>query len=210
MPFFSQPSSPSVAVRWSQQQQQQKSMCKNCAGFLNRLWCRYVQGNQISTLDGIEVLQQLQVLNIGSNQLTNLKGISALPKLETLICASNNLKGRDALQGLQQCTEVTTFDVQDNKLDHPEVRNLKSKKTLRVLHFFKSVSSYCTRICRNWSSVAVSLAAFATFSVMWMIPYHRKDLTDETQLLQRPLPRQNVVHMWSVSLVPLSIRQQRI
>ena len=87
-------------------------------------FCRYVQGNQIETLEGIEVLSQLQVLNISHNQLKALQGISLLPRLNTLICASNKLQGSKALQGLDACVEITTLDIQDNKLDDQEVKIL--------------------------------------------------------------------------------------
>lgn len=83
--------------------------------------CRYVQGNQIDQLAGIEKLRELQVLNISNNELTSLEGINSLPKLSSLICASNKLQGIDALSGLSTCKWLSTLDVQQNKLDSEEV-----------------------------------------------------------------------------------------
>lgn len=104
---------------------------------------RYVQGNQLSSLEGLGSVPQLRVLNFSNNKLTTLDGIAACPLLTTLLCANNQLDSLASLEPISACAALETLDVQSNKLSDPEVLgfDLKRAKTLAsgspLLHFLQ-------------------------------------------------------------------------
>ena len=58
---------------------------------LEKLWC---YNNQLTSLEGIENLVNLQVLSCSSNQLTSLEGIENLVNLKILYCSSNQFSNK--------------------------------------------------------------------------------------------------------------------
>ena len=86
-----------------------------------KLPCRYVQSNQLESLQGLQNVPSLQVLNVSSNKLTSLAGLSACPQLQTLISSNNKLCSLSSVSELACCPELSTLDIQSNSLDDPEV-----------------------------------------------------------------------------------------
>ena len=94
------------------------------------LSCRYVHSNQLESLQGLENVPSLQVLNVSYNKLTSLAGLSACPQLQTLISSNNKLSSLSSVSELACCPELSTLDVQSNSLDDPEVPKLALQDTV--------------------------------------------------------------------------------
>ena len=122
------------------------SCCLTCR--LTDGFRRYVQGNQLESLQGLENVPSLQVLNVSSSKLTSLAGLSACPQLQTLISSNNRLSSLSSVSELAYCPELSTLDVQSNSLDDPEVPKLAPGHCvgcLRVRCTDRSVSPAGTR-----------------------------------------------------------------
>ena len=83
--------------------------------------CRYVQANMLYTLDGLEAQENLDTLNISGNRLQKLENLTGCANLHTLLCSSNELESVEDVAHLAECSQLSTVDLQDNKLADPEV-----------------------------------------------------------------------------------------
>ncbi|KAK9811648.1 hypothetical protein WJX72_007649 [[Myrmecia] bisecta] len=102
---------------------------------LSELKCLFVQQNILSDLEGLENAQNLNTLNVSNNNLTKLDNLSCCPDLETLLCAHNRLASYDSVSHLADCKSLTTLDLQDNKLDDPDIMEIfKQLPNLRCLY----------------------------------------------------------------------------
>ncbi len=66
----------------------------------------YCYNTQLTSLEGIEKLTNLEYLNCDNNQLTSLEGIENLTKLKNLNCSNNKLSYKsnnleDILKGIR-------------------------------------------------------------------------------------------------------------
>ena len=61
------------------------------------------------------------MLNISHNSISNLSGLQRCTALATLLCSRNALTGYDSINALSHCKELSTVDLQDNKLDSDAV-----------------------------------------------------------------------------------------
>jgi Leucine-rich repeat (LRR) protein len=77
---------------------------------LQYLNCNY---NNLTSLKHIRYLTQLQNLNCSSNDLTSLEGIENLTQLQIIYCHYNNLT---SLKGLEHLTQLQELQCYDNKL----------------------------------------------------------------------------------------------
>jgi hypothetical protein len=73
----------------------------------------YCYSNQLTSLTGIEYLNDLTTLHCGSNQLTSLHGIENLVNLTSLYCYSNQLT---SLKGIENLVNLTELDCYFNQL----------------------------------------------------------------------------------------------
>ena len=85
---------------------------------------RYVQANMLYTLDGLEAQENLDTLNISGNRLQKLENLAGCANLHTLLCSSNELETVEDVAHLTECTQLSTLDLQENKLSDPAVRSL--------------------------------------------------------------------------------------
>lgn len=94
--------------------------CHPAAADGGRLRRRYVQSNQISSLQALRQVPNLRTLNASGNRLASLAGVEACPQLDTLVCAANKLADPGALASLAACSALSTLDLQANELASPE------------------------------------------------------------------------------------------
>lgn len=86
---------------------------------------RYVQANMLYTLEGLETQENLDTLNISGNRLQKLENLAGCANLHTLLCSSNELETVEDILHLTECTQLSTLDLQDNKLADPEARHCR-------------------------------------------------------------------------------------
>lgn len=89
-----------------------------------------VSDNQLSTLNGIEVLSNLKWLYADYNKITDIKVLKKLNHLEYVDASGNQLT---SLKPLRNCTKVKKLDVSYNKLK--TLSDLKKLKNLQELSF---------------------------------------------------------------------------
>jgi len=89
---------------------------------LIRLNCH---GENITSLEGIQVLVNLKDLYCYNNELTSLKGIENLDKLEWLYCYSNKLT---SLKGIEKLTKLNYLACSNNPLPYSDLDNLDKIK----------------------------------------------------------------------------------
>ena len=79
----------------------------------------YLQENLIERLEGLAHMSQLVTLNLCKNLLRELprEPLAALPALQTLMVAHNHLPSAAACEGLRACPNVTTLDLQENRIE---------------------------------------------------------------------------------------------
>lgn len=90
---------------------------------------RYLQNNAIGSLEGLERLPELEVLNVSNNRLTALDPLSQCTKLTMFLGASNDLSAMKGINAVTQCKLLATVDLQDNVLSDAQVRPLLSHLT---------------------------------------------------------------------------------
>lgn len=75
----------------------------------------------ISSLEGIQRLENLNTLNVSQNHLEKLDHLANCKDLQTLICCSNNLETYESVAHLAECKNLSTVDLQSNKLEDSRV-----------------------------------------------------------------------------------------
>ena len=61
--------------------------------------------------------KSLSTLNVSNNNISSLDNVSTLPDLETLQASHYKLKDLDAIRDLRNCPALTCVDLQQNKID---------------------------------------------------------------------------------------------
>jgi Leucine-rich repeat (LRR) protein len=92
---------------------------------LQVLWC---YNNKLTSLEGIENLTQLQELYCNNNNLTSLKGIENLTQLQILTFCYNQLTSLNGIKNLEQLQELYCYN---NKLT--SLREIENLKQLQIL-----------------------------------------------------------------------------
>ena len=81
---------------------------------------RYVQANMLSSLEGLEAQAALDTLNVSGNRLKRLENLAGCASLHTLLASGNELETLEDVQHLAECPQLSTVDLQDNKLADPK------------------------------------------------------------------------------------------
>lgn len=118
----------------------------------------FLQENCISQISGLECLKDLWSMNLSSNFIERIEGLEGCPGLNTLIIAKNKI-GFGGVADLEHMAETSlcTLDIQDNKIDDPDVvpEVFMRMPNLRVLYlkgnpcakkivnYRKSITVYC-------------------------------------------------------------------
>jgi len=84
--------------------------------------------NEISQLEGLSGLDDLQVLNLFGNQIKEIKGLESLKNLKILILDYNNLT---EISGLQDITNLEILSLQGNQIS--KIQGLDHLKELKEL-----------------------------------------------------------------------------
>ena len=94
----------------------------------------YLQENLIERLEGLAHMSQLVTLNLCKNLLRELPSaaLAALPALQTLMVAHNHLPSAAACEGLRACPNVTTLDLQENRIEVRGGRDARSGARARA------------------------------------------------------------------------------
>ncbi|KAL1495266.1 hypothetical protein AB1Y20_017126 [Prymnesium parvum] len=112
------------------------------------LRCLYLQHNCLRKIDNLHHCPLLATLQLSNNMLPRIENLSCLRGLSTLQIANNNLTCADDLRHLLECPSITVLDVQNNRIDEPEVIEIfESMPQLAVLQcqgnpFIPKVTSY--------------------------------------------------------------------
>lgn len=78
--------------------------------------------SQLTSLEGVEKLVNLQKFDCGNNQLTSLKGIENLVNLQKLYCSNNQLT---SLEGVEKLVNLEWLYCRNNRLTSlGEIENL--------------------------------------------------------------------------------------
>ncbi|CAN0136489.1 unnamed protein product, partial [Hapterophycus canaliculatus] len=133
----------------------------------SQLRCLYLERNLISTIKGLEGLENLVQLDMSQNCIETAAGLSCLPVLHTLNLSKNALQDATSVLPLSECPSLTNLDVAANKLAGPGVLDvLSSMKGLVSLslsgnpvlaetaHFRKTVITASPKL--RWVSVSLS------------------------------------------------------
>ena len=93
----------------------------------------HCSSNQLTSLEGIENLVNLQVLYCSYNQLTNLKGIENLANLQILFCYNNQLTSLEGVENLVNLQELYCYNNQLNSL-----KGIEKLANLQQLYCFNN------------------------------------------------------------------------
>ena len=87
------------------------------------LRCLYMHENAISKIEGLDNLSNLANLNLSDNMISKIEGLGGCEKLDMVYLARNRIGrgGLDDLRGLLECPTITTLDLQNNKIEDPEI-----------------------------------------------------------------------------------------
>uniref|UniRef100_A0A7S2JR09 Dynein assembly factor 1, axonemal homolog n=1 Tax=Haptolina brevifila TaxID=156173 RepID=A0A7S2JR09_9EUKA len=88
---------------------------------LTGLRCIYLQQNCIKRIEGLECCPLLAQVNLSNNFIATIEGLSSLRYLTTLQIANNHLTTADDLTHLLEVPTINVLDLQNNRLEEPEV-----------------------------------------------------------------------------------------
>jgi len=81
----------------------------------------------ISEIEGLEALTNLQVLNLNHNKIVNIRGLGTLGNLQDLNLASNQI---EVIKNLDHLTNLKRLNLYGNRIHHVESFNLPNVKYL--------------------------------------------------------------------------------
>ena len=113
---------------------------------ITELNCSY---NQLTSLDGIEKLRNLEILYCYYNHLTSLRGIENLRNLEVIWCYYNQLTSLEEIENLRNLKELYCSNNQLTSLEG--IENLNNLKELwcRNNNFTKEYREYLINYCKE-------------------------------------------------------------
>ena len=121
------------------------------------LRCLYVHENCIQKIEGLDNLVELANLNLSDNMISKVEGLAGCERLDMLYLARNRIgrNGLDDLRGLLECPTITTLDLQNNKIEDPEVLEeiFMQMPNLKVLYL---QNNGCIGKIRNYRKTVIS------------------------------------------------------
>ena len=85
----------------------------------------YLQENLIERIENLSHMTELVTLNLNKNLLSNLNGLETLsPTLQTLMVGNNHFGSSEGCEALRTCKNVSTLDIQENRIEDPEILNI--------------------------------------------------------------------------------------
>lgn len=94
---------------------------------LPQLKCLFLQQNLLTDLEGLESLPLLDTLDVSDNRLESLTHLEGVSNLTTLIATGNDFKTQKDIENVLSCPSLLTFDLQNNRLDDPNVLDVFEK-----------------------------------------------------------------------------------
>ena len=121
------------------------------------LRCLYVHENCISKIEGLDNLCNLANLNLSDNMISKVENLAGCTNLDMCYLARNRIgrNGLDDLRGLLECPSITTLDLQNNKIDDPEVLDeiFVNMPNLKVLYL---QNNGCIGKIRNYRKTVIA------------------------------------------------------
>ncbi len=96
---------------------------------LSNLNSLHIADNQLTTLDPLNTLENLEYLNVSGNAIASSSTLSQFPKLRYLFIAKNHLR---ELDGLSELPDLDVLDLSNNFIS--DLAPLKNLKALSELH----------------------------------------------------------------------------
>lgn len=111
--------------------------------------------NNLTTLEGIENLKNLNILYSWDNNLTSLKGIEKLENLKGLYCSFNNLISLEEIENLRNLTVIFCSDNNLNSIK--EIKNLNNLEILSCWNnkFSLEESKWLIKYCKENNIILV-------------------------------------------------------
>ncbi|DBB11172.1 TPA: hypothetical protein ACH3X3_006625 [Trebouxia sp. C0006] len=111
-----------------------------------------VSFNKLATLDGVQMLSQLQLLDLSHNKVKSLKPLSSLAGLQVLKASHNKIT---QLASLATCTSLRELWLQHNQIaSHSQLLSLATLPSLAVL--FLAPNPVCDSLKDNHRAAAIS------------------------------------------------------
>lgn len=96
----------------------------------------------------VDLQTELNSLNLSKNMIKQIENISGLSKLQTLLLGHNCIATAAACEQLRNCPSITTLDLQENKIEDPEILDeLEAMPNLAVLYL---MGNPCVKKIRHY------------------------------------------------------------
>ena len=88
-----------------------------------KLVCLYLHENCISKIENLDNQAAVRVLNLSDNLITKVENLGPCRVLDSLYLARNKIgrNGIEDLMGLLELPELTSLDLQNNRIEDPEI-----------------------------------------------------------------------------------------
>ncbi|VDL96917.1 unnamed protein product [Schistocephalus solidus] len=113
------------------------------------LRCLFLSKNLIRKIENLSHLIHLDTLDVSHNMISKIENLSMLPNFKKLVIAHNKLSTLDDIRHLAECKELSVVDLQQNRIEDPEVLEEVFSKmpNLKVLYnqgnpFVRKVKNY--------------------------------------------------------------------
>ncbi|KAL7056532.1 hypothetical protein AAHC03_021072 [Spirometra sp. Aus1] len=113
------------------------------------LRCLFLSKNLIRKIENLSHLVYLDTLDVSHNMICKIENLSMLPNFKKLVIAHNKLSTLDDIKHLAECKELSVVDLQQNRIEDPEVLEEVFAKmpNLKVLYnqgnpFVRKVKNY--------------------------------------------------------------------
>nr|VZI39910.1 unnamed protein product [Spirometra erinaceieuropaei] len=85
------------------------------------LRCLFLSKNLIRKIENLSHLVYLDTLDVSHNMICKIENLSMLPNFKKLVIAHNKLSTLDDIRHLAECKELSVVDLQQNRIEDPEV-----------------------------------------------------------------------------------------
>ncbi len=104
---------------------------------LTQLRCLYLSKNMISKIEGLWKLDDIMTLDLSNNRIRRIENLSCLVNLDTLNISKNFLEDAESIAHLEECQNLCTLDLTNNKLPAEEnvmetLKNIPRLATLSI------------------------------------------------------------------------------